>query len=44
MGYCVFFADPDGNTLELSYGHKLGSKQSERLILTNQSVRRLFIL
>ena len=25
VGYYVFFADPDGNTLELSYGHKLES-------------------
>lgn len=24
VGYYVFFADPDGNTLELSYGQKVG--------------------
>ena len=26
VGYYVFFADPDGNTLELSYGHQVGLK------------------
>ena len=24
VGYYVFFADPDGNTLELSYGQRVG--------------------
>ena len=24
VGYYIFFADPDGNTLELSYGQKVG--------------------
>ena len=24
IGYYVFFADPDGNTLELSYGQRVG--------------------
>jgi catechol 2,3-dioxygenase-like lactoylglutathione lyase family enzyme len=24
VGYYVFFADPDGNTLELSFGQRVG--------------------
>ncbi|MDK9357545.1 VOC family protein [Lelliottia sp. V106_10] len=28
VGYFVFFADPDGNTLELSYGQRVGLEAS----------------
>ncbi|CAM4088500.1 MULTISPECIES: VOC family protein [Lelliottia] len=28
VGYFVFFADPDGNTLELSYGQRVGLQAS----------------
>lgn len=31
VGYYVFFADPDGNTLELSYGQQVGLEVSRAL-------------
>lgn len=30
VGYYVFFADPDGNTLELSYGQRVGLQTINR--------------
>ncbi len=32
VGYYVFFADPDGNTLELSYGQRVGLESSGNAI------------